>query len=172
MLDWVQRTDDVPVKGVDVEMVASPAELEALAQELDLIEFPALTVTYHVRPLAKGRYLADGTVTADVVQSCVVTLDPVTNHIKQDFTLEFWPPDQIGEVPVDFDPLAEDEPEPLERGRIPIGRVVSEIVSLALPAFPRAPGAEIDEIELEPEDEDKPSSPFSALERLRKNRSE
>lgn len=172
MLDWVHRTDSIPADGQVIERLAEEHEREELRREFDLSRLDSLVARYSIRPLAKGRYLVDGNVVADVVQACVVTLDPVASRIDESFTLEFWPADQIGEVAIDFDALVnEEDPEPIERGRIPIGRIVSELVSLAIPPFPRADNVEVETATAgDEEDTGESESPFAALSRLQSER--
>ena len=75
-----------------------------------------------------------------MVQPCVVTLEPVTTRIDQPVR-RIWLPDAgrpAAEVVVEAD--ADDEPEPLGE-RIDLGLVATEALALAMPAYPRKPGA-------------------------------
>jgi uncharacterized metal-binding protein YceD (DUF177 family) len=90
---------------------------------------------------------ATGTSTGDlgatVVQPCGVTLEPVTTRIEEPVLRRFLPglPDPVAgeaELPEDVDA------EPLG-ATIDPAAVMAEALALALPAFPRAPGAELGE---------------------------
>jgi hypothetical protein len=150
---------------------ATPEQCAALAGALDLIECTALRVAFKVRSLHRGRYKLTGTVSADVVQRCVVTLDPVPAKVEEQLDIEFWPAGQMGadqlgadaRMPplksssrreqaeesderndtADFAVIGDEPPEPIEQGRIAVGRVVFELLSAGLDPYPRAAGAEL-----------------------------
>ena len=75
-----------------------------------------------------------------MVQSCVVTLDPVTTRIDQPVRRTFLPETAARGPEIVVDPEEDDEIEPLT-DRIDLGRVAVEALALALPAYPRKPGA-------------------------------
>ena len=94
---------------------------------------------------------------AAFVQECVVTLDPVDGAMAGSFKLRFGPPEHESE-----DRIEEEEAfEPLVNDFIDVGEAVAQEFSLALPSFPRSPGA-ILAIEEEPAD----TGPFAALSHL------
>ena len=75
------------------------------------------------------------------MQTCVVTLDPVTTRVDQEVARTFLPAATASaEVFVDLD---DDEIEPLG-DRIDLGLVAIEALALALPAYPRRPGATLE----------------------------
>ena len=110
---------------------------------------------------------------ADVVQSCVVSLEPVAAHIAQGFEVDYLPAgatrpesslefdaegwstesrdgdahglsgDDLSEGEVIVDVDEVDPPEVLEGGEVDVGEVIAEYLSLALDPYPRAPAAEI-----------------------------
>ena len=76
-----------------------------------------------------------------MVQPCVVTLDPVTTRIDQPLRRRLAARDRRGRRPRScWRPTTEDEPEPLG-DRIDLGLVATEALALAVPAYPRKPGA-------------------------------
>jgi uncharacterized metal-binding protein YceD (DUF177 family) len=95
------------------------------------------------------------------VQSCVVTLEPVSGAISDHFSLVYGPE---GEEQQEFVSGA-DEPafEPLAGDTIDVGEAVAQELSLALPLFPRHPDASIEIESTEPGSE----SLFASLARLR-----
>lgn len=116
---------------------ASDAERAALAVRFELVELSALTAEVRLRRARAGRYVEiDATLRAAVVQSCVVTLDPVGADIEESFTLLMGPIDERGrkgdELIVELD-----EPEPLEDDEIDVGELVAQQLSLALDPYPR-----------------------------------
>lgn len=149
----------------EIVIDASPDERVALANRFGLVALDKLTATVGVRPVARGSVRVEGKVVADVVQSCVVTLDPVPAHVEEAFAVTFAPPSRNethAEVVVS---LEDDDPEPLVGGAIDIGEVAAEHLALGLDPFPRLPGASF----VAPPDpaEMAPASPFAELARLR-----
>jgi uncharacterized metal-binding protein YceD (DUF177 family) len=114
-----------------------------LAVRLGLIELPALAAAVRLRRARGGRYVEiDGSLHATVVQTCVVTLEPVPATLEEPFALLLGP---IGGGAEDG-PSSEliidlDQPEPLESDTIDIGELVAQQLSLALDPYPRAPDA-------------------------------
>jgi uncharacterized metal-binding protein YceD (DUF177 family) len=78
-----------------------------------------------------------------VVQPCVVTLAPVTTRIEEDVERRFLadpPPMPEGEVEMPGDESAEPLPDVID-----LGAVLAEALALALPDYPRAEGAALEE---------------------------
>jgi uncharacterized metal-binding protein YceD (DUF177 family) len=134
----------------DIE--ASEAERAQLALRLDLIALDRLTATVELVRLAKEIFALHAAFEAEFVQSCVVTLDPVSGTAAEEFTLIYGPPEAEEEVGGSI----EDDVafEPLDGTAIDVGEAVAQQFALALPPFPRVPGASIEaEIEMPPTDE-------------------
>jgi hypothetical protein len=135
---------------------ASPAERAALARRFGLRALESLGAEVRLAPLERGVRL-DAELAADLVQDCVVTLEPVPARIRERFVLVY------GDAPAgpDEDVVV----EPLENETIDIGEAVSQQLSLALDPYPRAPGAMIDPRWAGGETAE---APFAALAKLRK----
>ncbi|MGE5539839.1 MAG: YceD family protein [Gemmatimonas sp.] len=159
----------VPEEGETFRLDASAEERAALAKRFDLVDLPALraegvlTVSDHGR-----RARLEGRMRAEVVQSCVVTLEPVPAVIDEPFTLLYSADtDSAASVAVDLD--VEDPPEPILGGAVDVGEAVAETLGLSLDPYPRAPGAAL---EAGPADEgaagaeNRRESPFAALQKL------
>lgn len=169
----------IPDDGTAFRFEANAEERAALALRFDLIALPALKVEGRVAAFDHGRRArAEGTVRARVVQTCVVTLEPVPATIEDSFVRTYAsaptrPTGAPQETVLDLD--AEDPPEPLVGGMVDIGEAVAETLGLALDPYPRAPEAELGDIGQadggEPQKvtkiaENKRESPFSALKGL------
>jgi hypothetical protein len=142
------------------EITASEAERQALARRFGLLGIDRLEA--RVRLKRSGVfYQLKADWAADVVQSCVVTLEPVANHLEEQMVVRYGPSDQDAEM--DLDPEVE-APEPLEGGAIDMGEAVAQALSLALDPYPRKPEAKI-EI---PGEKDEETGPFASLSRLRR----
>lgn len=155
-----------------IEIAAEPHELKALAGRFDLLALDSLAATVRLRPMPGSRLVRlKAHFTADAVQACVVTLEPLPVQVAECIELMFAPAgddDDVVEVSFAYDDA--DPPEPIRNGHIDIGEVVAEHLALALDPFPRAPGASFaPEVGASDDsgDADKPS-PFAALAALKK----
>lgn len=153
-----------------VEIVASEAERAALAAENGLVGVDALTVTATLTPGAKGSVTVDGRVVADIVQTCVVSLDPVSQHIDEPFSVRFVreapPPPKPG-AEVVFDAGEPDPPEILDGPTVDVAALAEEYFVLAIDPYPRAPGVALSP-ELAGDPDEGSESPFAALAGLHK----
>jgi uncharacterized metal-binding protein YceD (DUF177 family) len=86
-----------------------------------------------------------------------VTLDPVEGAMVANFALRYGPPEMESEDGADEDTAF----EPLIGDVIDIGEAVAQEFSLALPSFPRSPGAVLEIDETPPE-----AGPFAVLSQL------
>lgn len=153
-------------------LVANDAERASLTKDFDLLSLDSLVADITIAPWGLKGVKVDGRLRADVVQPCVLTLQPVPSFIDHRFSLSFLPADAIAadpktvaeaEVIVVYD--EEDPPEPLEGNSIDFGPILSEQLALALDPYPRAPGAELKgTVE---DGAENPASPFAALSKLR-----
>lgn len=163
---WSHGTAEIPGSGLEQVREATAAERAALTAELDILSVDRLVVRYHIAPGARGRYRLTGTLNADVVQACVVTLEPVAATIEDRIDVEFRPSSQIKAEPTSAEAEAgvfeAEEHEPIEHNRIAVGRIVAETLAAALPSHPRAPGAELEQSEARPPDS-AGTNPFAAL---------
>lgn len=126
-----------------------------------------------VRRWRKQGAIVEGTVSADIVQQCVVTLEPVRSHVNETVHARYLPAsmlqtDKTSQDEIIVDPLAEDPPEPFEGREINLGLLLLEHLALGIDAYPRAPGAAIPEsfTPTAAEDEKRPN-PFQVLAQLR-----
>ncbi|MBX3454024.1 DUF177 domain-containing protein [Ferrovibrio sp.] len=163
--------------GVNARLKASPAECAALAQRLRIPAVFSLEAEVRLEPAPEnGQFRLIGTLVADVEQTCVVSLEPVKEHVETRFERIYAPPETIeplqasvdDEEPDWLDPDAVDPPDPIEDGRIDMGEAVAEELALSLDPYPRKPDADFPAgYRPEPEDE-AVVSPFAALAKLKK----
>ena len=79
----VHLTDITP-SGVEMNIEASAEECAKLVQRFNILGIEGLKA--HVLLVPQGDlYRLEASFKADVTQACVVTLDPVTAHIKAEF---------------------------------------------------------------------------------------
>ena len=168
------KADDVQQREVVEVIEANEAERRALAERLELEGIDRLKATLRLRRTRGGEMVeVTGELEAEVVQTCVVTLDPVRNTVRDTFEALFAPeslvPDYPEEMEFDASILEEDFIEPIVNGRIDLGELTAQNLSLALDPYPRCPGVDLP-VSDEPEEvvEERPN-PFAALERLKRS---
>lgn len=170
--------DPRPDDAIAVDVSADPAERQALADRFGLLAVRSLRG--HGR-LERGseptELVLRGWLAADVVQACVVSLEPVPARLRQPIERRY----RLGEAgdagwahlgPHGMEELVEDENEvePVIGGAIDVGEAFAEELGLALDPYPRAAGAALDAGALAPHvsvgSEHGSSTPFAALRQL------
>jgi uncharacterized metal-binding protein YceD (DUF177 family) len=149
----------------DFDIAPSEGEAAALARLLGARAVRKLRFAGRLGPLARGGWQLDATLGATVVQTCVVTLEPVTTRVDQPVRRRFLPETEVRAAELVIAPDEDDEIEPLAE-RIDLGLVATEALALALPAYPRKPGATLDASGAGATEDDEPK-PFAVLESLR-----
>src|SRR5688572_20953439 len=96
-LGWDHAIGDIPDNGLQVERAASAEEREAITRSLDLLACSSLTARYTLVPRSAGHFRLTGTLTAQIEQSCVVTLEPLSNEIAESYSVDYWPETEIPE---------------------------------------------------------------------------
>lgn len=149
-------------------------ELGRISEALGLMGLRKLRFSGTLRPLGRQDWQLEAELGATVVQSCVVTLEPVTTRIEEPVTRRYladfaFPDEEEAQMPED------DDTEPLPAA-LDLGEVMREALALALPAFPRAEGVELGEAVYtepgaEPLTEEK-VKPFAGLADLKKRMEE
>lgn len=159
--------------GLDLIVEASAAERAALCRRFDLADLRSLTGKVHIAPgrapSGAATIRITGSLTADLAQTCVVTLEPFDVQLTEDFSLTFARAGEEASKDVDLSPLDDEVPEPLEGDEIDVGEVVAEHLALALDPWPRRPDAPLVHLEVPARGpaEDSPNSPFAALGQLK-----
>lgn len=167
-----------PDPGIDVLVTADSTERQALARRFDLLDVSSMRGHGRLERLGeRGELIFEGWLESDVVQSCVISLEPVPASIRQPIRRRYRPAigDEMARARVqptavtDLDD-EDDEVEALTGRDIDLGEVFAEELGLALDPYPRAPGASAIEAErLGPYvsvGEAEPSTPFAALRQL------
>lgn len=153
--------------GLQQTVTARAEEFPAIARYLELASVKALKGEFGLeRWRGKGIRLT-GSVIADVVQTCVVTLDPVDAHVEANFERQFLPPEKVRaaaetDSEIFVDPTVEDPPEPLGH-EIDLGEILIEELALNLDPYPRKPGVAF---QGDAEAETRPN-PFAVLAKLK-----
>ncbi len=152
-------------RATPVALVPDAADRARLAEALGLLSLPAFRFEGEVRPAGREDFDLAARLVATAVQACVVTLDPVETAVERGVTRRFLagmadPGPGESEVPEDTD--SEPLPEVLD-----LWAVAGEELMLALPLYPRRPGAALpDPGPAAGEADDPRPNPFAALKRL------
>jgi len=141
---------------------ANAAERAALAARFGLVALDKLEAAVRLGRIAGGLVRLEAELTADVTQTCVITLEPVKNDVAENFTVLYGEGGEAREVTLDGEA---ETIEPIVGGVIDIGEAVAQQLSLALDPFPHAPGAAT--VPLAARSEATADSPFKALAQLR-----
>ena len=158
-------------KPTTFSLMPTAEERTAVAETLGILAIKKLRFVGSIAPQGSKDWTLEADLGATVVQSCVVSLDPVTTRIDEKVIRNYvadLPPVAASEVEMQADETIEDLPETLD-----LAEVMIEALSLALPAYPRAEGADLEEtVFAEPgvspmTDDD--AKPFAALGALREN---
>jgi Large ribosomal RNA subunit accumulation protein YceD len=120
---------------------AEAEERDALARRFDLLSLDRLEAEIHLQRLGGAIIRVSGRLIADVVQACVVSLEPVASTIEQEFAVLYGPAQPGKSVVVD---LETELVEPFEGDAIDIGEAVAQQLAMALDPYPRAPGASLE----------------------------
>lgn len=119
------------------------AERAAMAADLGLLGLPAFRLTGELRPVGRHDFELVADFTATVVQPCSITLEPVTTRLSEPL-LRRYDADYVAPDAEEMELRDEDTVDPLPEV-IDIGDVAMEALALALPLYPRALGASLDE---------------------------
>lgn len=117
------------------------AERAALAEDLGLISLHRLDMTGEIRPMGRDELLLEATLTAAADQACGITLAPVpaqvSEPVRRRYVAGLTAPEG-DEVEMPEDDSVEPMPEVID-----LSDIAAEALALALPLYPRAPGAEL-----------------------------
>lgn len=128
--------------GIEISVEADVTECARLAERFGLVAIDRLAGDVRLTPEEGGALIRlDGRFEAEVVQTCVVTLEPLPVRVEESFTRRYSTaaePDEATEVHLVLD--AEEPPDPVEDGCIDVGEAIAEQLALSLDPFPRKPG--------------------------------
>lgn len=151
--------DRIGPAGLDITVEANATECAALARRMDLPAIRSLSCRYHLAQDTARTLVARGHLVARIVQTCIVSLEDFATTVEERFTVHCVPEGHESEDP---DPETPDEITYVD-GTLDLGEAVAEQLALALDPYPRAPGAELPEI-----DTDSDAHQFAALGALKR----
>lgn len=151
----------------ELEIVATAAERRALARRCALVSLDGLQAQLTVRREASGDIVVSGHLQAELVQECVVTLEPVGESVSAPFEERYTlrPAEPVGDLalgPDDAEP-----PEVIEGETIDLGELVAQFLSLSINPYPRS--READALADQHLGETPREGPFAILAKLRQS---
>jgi uncharacterized metal-binding protein YceD (DUF177 family) len=166
-LQHIYDLGDLSQAGAEVTVAAAPDDLPALAHWAGVDSVKRFAAEVDLRRLSQSRFNYEADLTADIVQSCVVTLEPVETRISRHITRELHlaprlPKDEVGELTLAAGD--DDVPETIQSLDYDLAAPLLEEFVLAIDPYPRKAGVAFDP-PIEPEAPQ--SSPFAVLKALK-----
>jgi uncharacterized metal-binding protein YceD (DUF177 family) len=132
-----------PKKPTRFDLNPDAATRAAVAEALDISAVDALSFKGELRPVGRRDIVLEGRLVAWVVQPCGITLEPVRTAITETVLRRYvadWVAPEGAEVEMPEDDTTEPLPDVIDAGAVAV-----EALALALPLYPRAPGAALGE---------------------------
>jgi hypothetical protein len=160
--------EEIPDTGQRFDLVADTTVRAAVAKVAGLRDLPRFEALFDVTRRGAGGLHVIGKISATVGQTCVVTLEPLSNEVEETVDLLFEPSSAIPETDGQAEPRLRDvkldDPEPLVGGVVDLGALATEFLILGLDPYPRKPGAIFEA----PQEDKRDDGPFAALGHLAK----
>lgn len=130
--------DPWPSGGIELSLEATPEERRALAERFDLVSVERFAGHALLELSGKGDGIRlRGRLEAEVVQSCVVSLEEVRSTVDEPFECRFTRPGAA----LPDEPAWDEDIEPLEGAEVDVGEAFAQQLALALDPYPRAADA-------------------------------
>ena len=169
ILDASIRIDRLPAAGRDLEVEANAEARQRIAEQLRISAVERLQAKLTVVRF-RGGIRAEGRLLARIIQSSVVTLEPVTQEIDEPVDRVFLPEPDKGhktapgaEVFIDIED--EEFPDYIEGPEVDLSTLLIETLALAIDPYPRLPGESLEAVGITREEEDE--GPFARLKILK-----
>lgn len=160
---------DLGRAGAEIRISLGEGERKRLARWANIDSVDAFTAEVALKKYSPSRYAFQASLEATIVQSCVVTLEPVRSRIERQITRELLlsspvkralPKEALPPSPTVDDELTEE----IESLTYDLAAPLLEEFSLAIDPYPRAPGVAFEAPKDNPE---KSEGPFAALKALK-----
>lgn len=177
--EWSHFVDVNRLDAGTTKLSISPDEeaRKRLAQRLGLVELKDLKADLEIKHNpGDAAFYVKGAILAHVQQNCVVSMAPLENEVRDEFDAWYADPEAAvsiakarhekltekghGEQPI----LDErDDPEALIDGKMDLGELITQYLSLAVDPYPHAEGVEFEAPASAEEDNNDAKNPFAAL---------
>ncbi len=133
-----------------VRFEANEREKAALAKDHGLVEVKSFVADLLVAKWRADGVKVTGSILADIVQTCSITLEPLDARVENEVDAVFVPEhsrlarvqtDDSGEMLLDAE--GPDAPETFSGDQLDIGQIAEEFFELGIDPYPRKPGAEL-----------------------------
>jgi uncharacterized metal-binding protein YceD (DUF177 family) len=162
----------VPSRGSSEKISAEPQECADLARRFGLPALHSLEAELKVSRWRGEGLKIKGRFTADLDQTCVVSLDIFRSLLAGEFESYFLPAGSSGGAEIAL--IEEGDAVAFDNGIIDMGEVVAEAVALALDPYPKKPGISfadmIEDEQASGAGKDAERNPFAGLQTLRKGK--
>jgi hypothetical protein len=151
--------------GDEITIAPDKEQRESIADWVGVDVVDDFTARIELRKLTPTRFSFDADLAADIVQSCVVTLEPVRTRIERRFSRDLFltAAAQHTEKEIEIAPVDDDGREEIANLRYDLAIPILEELALAIDPYPRAPGVSF---EPPPDPDVAESHPFAALKGL------
>ena len=158
---------DLGRAGDQVAIALKESDRKRLAEWAELESVEAFEATVDLKRISANRFGYHARLSSDIVQSCVVTLEPVRSHIEREFSRDLHlvgvrHHEPYGEA-LTLAAADDEAPEEIDSPDFDLAGPLLEEFSLAIDPYPRAPGVKFES----PAAEVAPESPFAALKSLK-----
>jgi uncharacterized metal-binding protein YceD (DUF177 family) len=156
------------VTGVQTCALPISKQRAALASLAEIVDVPKFSARITLQKKSPTEFQLACQFSADIIQSCVVSLEPVPAHIERDFirALHYSPSLRrpADKKEVILTPVEDDEPDEIESLHYDLAGPLMEEFLLAIDPYPRAPG-----VAFAPpgEGDGAPANPFAVLKDLK-----
>ena len=134
--------DTASTQDVSISLNVSEENRLALQTALDLLDLRDLSGELTISAISGGRFIVKGEISANIIQECIATLEPVESKVHEVINLQYWP-EYSGQVEANYEPgeisvsPLDEEPELIEDGKIDVGRLIFETFSTSIDPYPR-----------------------------------
>ena len=167
MISKIYNLNRLGQVGDEITLDANEEERAELAREVNVLEVPQFSARIALKKISPARFDIHYHLGAEIIQACVVTLEPLTARIEKDFVRELHYAPNLRrpiEKEVVIAPGDDDLPEDIESPLFDLACPLLEEFLLAIDPYPRAPGVAFQA----PEGMGaKPESPFDVLKGLK-----
>jgi hypothetical protein len=156
---------DLSQAGSRINICANSDELARLARWAGVDAVRGFGAQVELRRLSRTQFAFEAELEADIVQSCVVTLDPVATHVAKHIAreLHFSPHPRVESGELTLSAGDEDVPEEIASLNYDLAAPLLEELLLAVDPYPRKEGVAF---EAPAQPTEPPESPFAVLKRL------
>lgn len=168
------RANTIPKAGTSISIAADKAQRSQLAEFHGLLDVTSFEADLLAEAWQLDGVRLTGRVRSNIVQKCIVTLEPVDAQIDTQIDVILLPEDRqlklenlsAGELVLEAE--GPDEPDTFSGDHVDVGAIAEEFFALAIDPYPRRPGAKVEEKASEETGVERPS-PFAKLAELKRH---